>query len=280
MNIRFILPGIAFCSTLLFSCVDDAQKAAIELEEAAEMSFDLKKFEFADNSESSDPALQTTFTIEYPEFSNQLPEEVKDSLNRIFGTFLSGSETPVPEIPDFGALSKEFFAERASVMAEFPNEAPWLMSRSIAVTAKIGNLLSIALTEMSFTGGAHPNSYTLYKVIDLSNGSTVKLFDIIDRSKKVDLDRLRFAALEKEKAGSEPGLDWKSYFFVNSLESGGDFYKNENFMISKDALGFLYNYYEIAPYAFGMTELSIPAADFKALLKADSPYAKYWKVSL
>jgi hypothetical protein len=276
MHNAFIPRLLILFSTIfvLQSCVDDAKKAAMILEQAENIQSAAKEIDIADDAQSTDPALQSHFKISYPEINEVLPPAVADSIERLLATFIAASEEPLKKLPDVNQLAKDFFAERAEVASEFDNEVPWTMDRKVSIVGKLGNLLSFELMESSYMGGAHPNSFIIYKVVDLSTGQVVKLYDLLDRSKKPTLDRLRLEQLEADKLAAGAEADWKSYFFEDSFLPDGSFYKNDNFRVGPEGITFLYNSYEIAAYAFGRTEVTIPLRTIQPLVRVESPYLK------
>jgi hypothetical protein len=62
------------------------------------------------------------------------------------------------------------------------------------------------------------------------------------------------------------------YFF-----KGDQFSLNKNFLITPLGLKFLYNQYEIKPYAAGQTVLDIPYAQIKTLLQPGTVVDRYIK---
>ena len=46
-----------------------------------------------------------------------------------------------------------------------------------------------------------------------------------------------------------------------------DMFPSENFILDSDEITFIYNAYEIAPYAMGKTEISVSYSEVKDLLK-------------
>ncbi len=51
-----------------------------------------------------------------------------------------------------------------------------------------------------------------------------------------------------------------------------DIFPSENFILGDETITFVYNPYEIAPYAMGSTELIIPFSDIEKLLKNSFNY--------
>ena len=57
----------------------------------------------------------------------------------------------------------------------------------------------------------------------------------------------------------------------------GEFELNDNFEISEKGLTFLFNQYEIGPYAIGMPEIFIPYSKMKGLIKEDGVLKQFFK---
>lgn len=114
----------------------------------------------------------------------------------------------------------------------------------------------------SYSGGAHGNAWSLFISLDLRNRHRMRLSDII-AGKEEELAEL----LEK---------NMRKTYDIKDEESLQDFglfelhiYPNDNFYFDDKGLSFLYNQYEIAPYAAGMIEFTLPWGDLKELLKPD-----------
>ncbi|MEB0249576.1 RsiV family protein, partial [Mucilaginibacter sp. 5B2] len=60
------------------------------------------------------------------------------------------------------------------------------------------------------------------------------------------------------------------YFFDKNI-----FKLNENYSITPIALRFMYNQYEIKPYASGQTELLIPYSEISKLMRPQSVASQY-----
>ena len=125
------------------------------------------------------------------------------------------------------------------------------------VIYKSAGVITIAINSYMNTGGAHGNmNITLYN-FDAATGQVLELDDIID-----DEDALTnfiepyFEAAIAEKDNAERS----DYFF------GDPFHLPANIGLSDEGVLFLYNAYEIAPYAMGMTEFTVPFEDMQRFL--------------
>ncbi len=115
----------------------------------------------------------------------------------------------------------------------------------------------------TYTGGAHPNGYSEYINIDRKTGQILKLHDLIsDTTEYYKIAEKYFR--EAIEVSETEDLDQLGFWFY---ERG--FYCNDNFFIGQDAIHFLFNTYEIGPYAAGQIEFSVPFTLSKHLFKID-----------
>ena len=70
---------------------------------------------------------------------------------------------------------------------------------------------------------------------------------------------------KNEGLRADAPIDSNSYFFTDHR-----FSINNNFVFTTEGIKFLYNQYEIKPYAAGKTELLVPYAKIKSLIKPGS----------
>jgi len=103
------------------------------------------------------------------------------------------------------------------------------------------NLLTLEHSVYSYTGGAHGNSYDLFYNIDIETGELIKLNDII-----TDTTAIKDLLWERLVKRDIPLLVGKD-----------DFYITGNFDLSRDAITFVYNQYEVAPYSEGTIEITL-----------------------
>lgn len=206
-------------------------------------------------------------SISYPSILKGASEPVLDSLNRnIQSTILEYAF--ISEKPDnFESLITEIKKEYESVNKEFPNyNTPWQLEVSADIIYQDSLFISVASTIYSFTGGAHPNQYQVYRSYDLISGKELTLGDLLEKGFELDLNES--AELEFRMAKRIPpsrDLDDEGYFF-----EGNRFKLNSNFAIMNKSLLFYFNPYEIGPYALGATELELKLTDYVKLIKNGS----------
>lgn len=114
----------------------------------------------------------------------------------------------------------------------------------------------------NFEGGAHGLTQLLTLNFDKATGKTLTLDDVMVPGYKVKLNELlQKALMDKADCKDINELHDKGYLF--SMEM----YPSSNFILGKDGITFIYNPYEIAPYALGRIELTISNSTLEPLLK-------------
>ncbi len=234
-----------------------------------------QNFDYTDDELQSDPALQSQYKVSYPQITDEISSEVLEKINKQIYAFIQDTSTSAAKKPDIKKQAEKLFREHKNVYEDRDFAPGWLVDKSIDIESKLGPLITLSFTESSYLGGAHPNTYTLYKTFDINSGKEVKLFDIIDSAKVSDLNKLRLEAFVNDKNKSLPEGDWKSYVFNEEFEEEGAFNANTNFKITKEGIEFYYNSYEIAAYAFGPSKVKLSSEEIKPLLLNKSPYYRF-----
>lgn len=167
----------------------------------------------------------------------------------------------------FQSLITEITAGYEDVLASFEDyTTEWSLEISSDVIYQSPKFISLATSIYSFTGGAHPNSYLVYKTYDLQTGSRVTMNDLLIEGFEEKLNpaaeiefRMNHEILPSSK------LSDAGYFFEEDK-----FVLNDNFAVMDGSLLFYFNPYEIASYAQGPDELQINLSDYKSLIKPGS----------
>lgn len=131
---------------------------------------------------------------------------------------------------------------------------------SYADTNFVGNeVISMLISNFSFTGGAHPNTYTTFLNFERSSGKLIDMNAIIqDTNAMKVVVKKAFDENEKKEMGAD--YDEKSYFF------DGGFALPQNYSITGKGLLCLYNPYEAAAYARGPISFTIPWKDLHGII--------------
>jgi hypothetical protein len=110
-----------------------------------------------------------------------------------------------------------------------------------------------------YTGGAHGMREKDYFVLDLTRQEQLRLRDLFPEESDGAL-KARLEDALRVYSGLESGAPLSTgYFFNDSVELP------ENFFLSPSGIGFHWDPYEIAPYAVGPVEVTIPYGDIRNL---------------
>ena len=112
-----------------------------------------------------------------------------------------------------------------------------------------------------YTGGAHGGTFITCRNYRLEDGSVVTLDSYFKPGyEKVLIPVLERKLLEYAECSSRDELDEHGYF------SNEPMYVPDNFEIRTDTIDFIFNQYEIAPYATGITTLSVPTNEISSII--------------
>ena len=113
-----------------------------------------------------------------------------------------------------------------------------------------------------YTGGAHGGTFITCRNYRLEDGSVVTLDSYFKPGyEDVLIPVLESKLLEYAGCSSRDELDEHGYF------TGEPMFVPENFEIRQDTIDFIFNQYDIAPYATGITTLSVPEDEIRSILK-------------
>ncbi|MDC0956308.1 DUF3298 domain-containing protein [Flavobacteriaceae bacterium] len=129
----------------------------------------------------------------------------------------------------------------------------WEASFSGEVTYQSAEVISIAITNYIDSGGAHGNSNVTFFNFD-SHGNLLHFKDLFyDKEALIDIVKTHFYNETKNRN--------IEYFFNE------DFDLPNNIGFNDEGIMFFYNVYDIASYADGITEFTVPYHTLEALLK-------------
>jgi len=165
--------------------------------------------------------------------------------------------------PTITASLDSFITEAKNFFEEFPDvPTGYGLEIEQSVLLNTPTILTIEAFNYAFTGGAHGNYGTVYYNFDAITGQVIDLKDILVADYAVSLKKIAEPIFKKNYL--EEGMTNYSdagFYFENDV-----FKMTDNFAITKEGLKFLYNPYEVAPYALGQQEIVIPFASLKDLI--------------
>lgn len=118
-----------------------------------------------------------------------------------------------------------------------------------------------------YEGGAHGINQLLTMNFDTNTGRLLTKDDIFAAGYEQPLQEMLLQALmEKTGLNSLSELHEKGYLYSM------DIFPSENFILGDETITFVYNPYEIAPYALGSTELVLPYSQLNKILNNTFDY--------
>ena len=164
-------------------------------------------------------------------------------------TLLEAGSLASPE-----ALAEDFVAGFDAFQADYPEDLlpPWELDRTVEVAAASGPVVVLLVSEMVYTGGAHPNSWVRYQAMVPETGELLSLDAMVTPGGEAALQSLveaRFredVGLGRDQPLTEAGLFEDRIPLVDNVDP------------SPRGLTFHFNPYAIGPYAMGMIRVTLP----------------------
>lgn len=144
-------------------------------------------------------------------------------------------------------------------------QSAWFLDDQTKVLVSQPDYLCLEHSNVSYAGGAHPNSAMVYWNLDPKSLKEITLESLIKEGGLPELTAIAEKIFRKNEKLSPTASLKASYFFEKDT-----FSLNRNFTITKEGLKFLYNPYEIKAYAYGSTELLIPFSELKTVAKPNT----------
>lgn len=132
------------------------------------------------------------------------------------------------------------------------------VEEDFAVTRNRGNLLSIRRSCRQYSGGAHESAEEKAETWLLREGDCYRLFleDLLPGAENPRALVLEQAALlAQQQAAQQPDL-----FYENYQQAMEQTWQPEDFYLTEDSLGLIFQQYAIGPYASGVMAFEIPLA--------------------
>lgn len=118
-----------------------------------------------------------------------------------------------------------------------------------------------------YEGGAHGINQLITFNFDIATGKLMTLSDIFAPGFESQLNSALIKAL-KSKTGLNSLNELKDAGYLYSM----DMFPSENFILNEETITFVYNPYEIAPYAMGSIELIITYSEVSQILNSEFKY--------
>ena len=256
---------------LLFSCTGNKKENAPQVStvEKSPITTDTirihEKYTFAYDKEN---APKLTIDIALPRFNlGNTQANAKLDSTLVWGLFFYGTPTLQDACNFYVAAKKELFDILRNEYhnlkeSEIP---PGMMNCYCDVKGRTvegyKGYISYIMTCEEYYGGAHPTTFNTIACFDPATGTEITLNDIFTEGYEEPLlEMLTRKLMEDEGVSTVEGLQEKGYF-------GEEMFITNNFILGADSLTFLYNRYEIAPYAMGDIFISLDYETLKEIMK-------------
>lgn len=169
-----------------------------------------------------------------------IPEQKSSSIETALAAFEKDYEASVKELGDAAM--------------------PWELEINTKVLYNDGCLLAVNIGNYQYTGGAHPNHYSISLNFDVATGNVIQWKDLFYPGFEETI--LTEASRQIKKSFDLPAsAKLSEVLFEDTLVL------NNNFNLLEDHIELTYNPYEIAAYAMGTIHISIPYSQVKDYIK-------------
>lgn len=134
------------------------------------------------------------------------------------------------------------------------------------------SITTLEVSGYTYQGGAHGSSITTFINWNTKSEQIITLNDLLISGYENQLNKIAEGIFRRQEKLSDTASLAANYFFKNNK-----FALNSNFSITPIGIRFLYNQYEIKPYAAGVTDLFIPYTQIKSLLQPNTVVTQYLK---
>lgn len=189
------------------------------------------------------------------DLAKQLAAVIRDSI-----LFAPGTSTIQEAMASYAdSLETEWKAELAEMYdpeSDFKETFQYYYTiEGSAVENGNDGILSYQTTTDCYLGGAHGSYVVCYYNFDKESGKRLNIRDIVPADKEQDM----LKAMEKQLCDDWEAEDMEELREQTGITMLGDLYLTNNFLLKNDSIEFLFNQYEIAPYAAGLISVTIPS---------------------
>jgi len=213
----------------------------------------------------------TVAQIKYPVFEGQ--SALNDTITKRFLAIELPGNRPADDAKEqaknFVADYEKFYADKRR---KGDKKIPFESKTYAKVIRQDSSLLTIEMGGYSFAGGAHGGSLTIFLNWNTKAQKLIILQDILRKGYEKDFNAIAEKIFRKQENLTDTSSLARDYFF-----KGNQFHINSNYLITPLGIRFLYNQYEIKPYAAGITDLFIPYTQIQHLLLPNTVITQYIK---
>ena len=156
-----------------------------------------------------------------------------------------------------------------------PEDIPAWYNYEYEITSELNlnndSIWNFSVNTFKDTGGAHPNTTIKWANLLAKSGKVLTKELVFKKDKEKEIIDLILKHLIDEV---NQRLETDTITSLEGLKENGalldvDLYIPDNFMLLEDRVSFLYNRYDIAPYAMGEFIIDVPYAEIETMLNRD-----------
>ena len=247
-----------------------AAAAALLLAASCTQGLKTRTFSYEDSALADQFDSECNVSCEFEHVTGGVGRELQDKINAtIVSTHILYDEadglTDVPVACErwVAATLESYEADIADFSDDYDEEDAWMFNFEYSRTGHFGDacksrhLQTYNVSYNEYTGGAHGMYSVVADVYDLTTGEIISEDALFAKGFQSGVTKLLAAALETYLADNDDDPE----MLFSAPEPNG------NFSVSDTHVTWIYNPYEIAPYAMGSIELSVSWNDLKPYLK-------------
>lgn len=200
--------------------------------------------------------------------NNPIANSISDTLNRYTSAAivdgLVDSIIVIKDVQEAVRFARKLYDEDKKLEKEEQMFLVFSTEITMKEVYRNNKVLCVSQDVYRFMGGAHPLTTIALFTFDLKTGKTVELKDIV-------IDEEKFLAIVEKYLRKEHEIPANQ-----SLQEAGFMYGSMDLLplpidysIDENGLHLVYNQYEIAPYAMGISSLTIPFSELDKIIKLD-----------
>ena len=171
------------------------------------------------------------------------------------------------------ALAADFFAAYSDYYSSSKRAGlfvnPFLLERTVRILSSGAHVVALQMDETSDTGGAHLNRLTEFANVDAHSGRVLSLTDLIAPGSRAAFMRIAERYFRRTRGIPQTEPFSKDGLFFSS--DRGRFVLPSAIGIAADGLHFHYNTYEVASFADGPTDFTIPYTALAGIIRPHLP---------
>ena len=227
-------------------------------------------------TDAQEDSLTVSIHIEYPTAigkTDALNNIQRDLKHRLFGEAYIDME-PQQALDAYVAMLKtEYKINNLPLKEDWEKDnrdyeyAPICCEEQVltgSVMGEVKGMLSYCVERYGYTGGAHGSNFRQFVNYNLQTGEQIDEEQLFAENYQEPLTQLLLQYMVEQNDEIALIQDWQEAGY-----NVDDIHPNDNFYLAEEGITYVFNPYDIAPYALGETEILIPWSALQNILKPE-----------